>query len=232
MSLVFGFVKFFKSISINVPYGNDIRVYLHLLLNAGYKESNYKGVDLSEGQLVTSYPSIGDSLGLSRKQVMTAVEHLEANNMIEWVGVKQHYSICTICDYALQSNDKAYNFVKLYRSIQGAEWYRDSAAANLYYYILLNSKVEGLRVKRGVIINALKLTPHAFSCALANLADTGAIQYSKEGVYYIIHSYADLDKEDKPKTTTTSSKSSHSVHSNPSTVDEDEAVRNFREIFG
>lgn len=194
MSLVFGFIKFFKSVNI-ANNNNDLRVYLHLLINANYKVSNYKSYNIAKGQLVTSYTSIADVLKLTRKQVITAIQHLRDNGAIEWMGVPQNFSICTVIDYALQDNDKAYNFIKLYRSIQGSGWYADDTAARLYYYILQHTE-DGLRVKRGAVVKALGITPHAFYVALDKLAMEGALEYTKEGVEYVISTYADYDNKE------------------------------------
>ena len=59
MSLVFGFIKFFRSVNIS-NNNNDLRVYMHLLINANYKASNYKSYNIAKGQLFTSYTSIAD----------------------------------------------------------------------------------------------------------------------------------------------------------------------------
>lgn len=203
MSLVFGFIKFFRGVNIS-NNNNDLRVYLHLLINANYKASNYKSYNIAKGQLVTSYTSIADVLKLTRKQVIIATQHLRDNGAIEWMGVPQNFSICTIKDYALQDNDKAFNFVKLYRSIQGSAWYADDVAARLYYYILQHTE-DGLRVKRGAVVKALDITPHAFYTALDKLTTAGAIEYTKKGAEYIISTYADYDDKEHKTPATKSS---------------------------
>lgn len=203
MSLIYGYVKLFKS--LNVAYGNDLRVYIHLLLNAGYKVNKLDDITLQPGQLLTSYQAISESLNITRKQVIVAVEHLINDKVIEWQGIPKKYSICTIMHYNLQESDNAYNYAKLYRSIQGANWYTDGAAANLYYYILLCTDGDKLRVKRGDVVNALGITPRAYYTALDRLKNADAVKYSKEGTYYIIDSCAsyktDGKSEDKDKTT-------------------------------
>lgn len=241
MNLIFGFVKLFKSLNIS-NNNNDLRVYLHLLINANYKNTKYKDYNISKGQLITSYISIADALGLSRKQVITAIQHLRDNNYIKWQGVPQNFSICTICQYDLQYNDNAYNFVKLYRSIQAADWYADDVAARLYYYILLHT-ADGLRTKRGNIIKELAITPHDFYVALDRLATADAVKYRKEGTEYIISTYADyVDNDNKPSTQNQSATTTNISHNHtnklptPSSdifdISDDEAADVMKSIFG
>lgn len=204
MGLIYGWVRLFRSISNNVDYGNDLRVYLHLLLNATYKNQKIDDTTLSAGQLITSYQSIADSLGLSREQVRTSITHLAHSGVIDWHGLPQKYSICTISHYDMQCDNNAYNYAKLYRSIQGATWYRDGVTANLYYYILLHSGDGNFIVKRGDIINAINISPRNFYTALDRLQHDGMLKYSKDGVYYVISTHANYtvtDDNDKPTNT-------------------------------
>ncbi len=52
-------------------------VFLHLLLTANYLPSRLRGLNVAPGQAVTSIPSLAKDLGLSEKNVRTALAHLK-----------------------------------------------------------------------------------------------------------------------------------------------------------
>lgn len=135
--LIFGYVKLFKSLSLSYK-NNDLRVYLHLLISANYENKEFKGVKLAPGQLITSYQSISSNLSLSLSAVRIAVNHLIDLDLVQWSGLPPRFSICTIKNYKMQTDNKTYNYTKLYRNIQAYNWYTDDIASKLYYYILLH----------------------------------------------------------------------------------------------
>ena len=73
------FVKISRSI-LNWEWykdANTARVFLHLLIKANYNEGNFKGVLIKRGEVVTSYKSIADELGITEKNARTAINHLK-----------------------------------------------------------------------------------------------------------------------------------------------------------
>ncbi len=77
---------------------NTARLYFHLLLTANYKEKQWQGITIRPGQLVTSQTKLAKRLGMSIRNVRTALDHLQAT---EYVTVKTgpKYSILTINNY-------------------------------------------------------------------------------------------------------------------------------------
>ncbi len=61
---------------------NTKTVFLHLLLEANFKPTKYRGVELEAGQLVVTQEALAMKLGLSRQNVRTAVEHLKSTKEI------------------------------------------------------------------------------------------------------------------------------------------------------
>ena len=74
-----GYIKLYKKMTEWEWYtdGPTLRVYLHLLLTANWKDSNLKGQKIPRGSVLTSYDAIASATGLSKKQVRRAVENLE-----------------------------------------------------------------------------------------------------------------------------------------------------------
>ena len=52
-------------------------VFLHLLLTASFRDTTWQGIDVKRGDVITSINSLSKSLGLTPKQVRTALQHLE-----------------------------------------------------------------------------------------------------------------------------------------------------------
>ncbi len=77
---------------------NTLKVYLHLLLSANYTDSDYEGVHLCRGQLITGRESLARDTGLTPQQVRTALDHLKATNDIT-VKATRKYSIITVNSY-------------------------------------------------------------------------------------------------------------------------------------
>lgn len=61
---------------------NTKTVFLHLLLEANFKPTKYRGVELEAGQLVVTQEALAMKLGLSRQNVRTAIEHLKSTKEI------------------------------------------------------------------------------------------------------------------------------------------------------
>jgi len=79
-----GFVKIHRSIVDWEWYGDPSTrsVFLHLLFTANWKPSRLKNIDVAPGQCVTSIPSLAKDLGLSEKNVRTALSHLKATGEV------------------------------------------------------------------------------------------------------------------------------------------------------
>ena len=73
-------------------------VFLHLLLKANWKDTTYRGMVLKRGQLIVSRKLLSEVLGLSERNIRTAIEHLKATNEVT-IKVTSQYSIVTICKY-------------------------------------------------------------------------------------------------------------------------------------
>ena len=61
---------------------NTFRVFMHILLRANYKESEYLGHKIGAGECVFGRKEWAKKLGLSERQVRTAISHLKSTNEI------------------------------------------------------------------------------------------------------------------------------------------------------
>lgn len=87
-------------------------VFLHLLLTAQTETSNWHGITIERGQVITSISSIASKTGLSEKQVRTAISHLEKTNSITKKGQTKYtiFSIVGFDEYQLITQSRANNW--------------------------------------------------------------------------------------------------------------------------
>lgn len=95
-----GFIKLHRSILSWEWYSDEItvRVFLHLLLNANWEDSKFKGYDIPRGSLVTSYASIAKALNISVKNARTAINHLKTTGEVATKAASK-FSIITIVNW-------------------------------------------------------------------------------------------------------------------------------------
>lgn len=79
-----GFIKLHRSITKWEWYqdSNTKDVFLHLLLNANWEDSRYKGLEVPKGSLVVGRKKLARELGLSEQEIRTALVHLKSTNEI------------------------------------------------------------------------------------------------------------------------------------------------------
>ena len=84
--------------------GNTARVFIHLILKANIKDKSFRTITVHRGELVSSYQSLASELGLSIKNVRTAIDHLKQTGE---VAVKPYskYSVISIKNYDLYQSD-------------------------------------------------------------------------------------------------------------------------------
>lgn len=71
------------------------RVFMHILLKANYTPSRYKGREIGVGQCVFGRKKWAEELGLSERQVRTAINHLKSTNEIA-IETTNKFSIITV----------------------------------------------------------------------------------------------------------------------------------------
>ena len=75
-------------------------VFLHLLLTANFKEGEYRGHKVEPGQTVVGRKKMSSELGLSERQIRTALEHLKNSGEIS-IKTTNRFSIITIENWGM-----------------------------------------------------------------------------------------------------------------------------------
>ena len=73
-------------------------LFLHLLLISNYTQSEWHGITVERGQIVTSYKNLATQTGLSVQQTRLALDKLQRTKEIT-IKTTNKFSIITICNY-------------------------------------------------------------------------------------------------------------------------------------
>lgn len=92
-----GYIKVFRQMLNWGWYGdtNTFRVFMHILLRANYEPSEYRGHRIEAGECVFGRRKWAKELGLSERQVRTAIEHLQSTHEIA-IKTTNKFSIITV----------------------------------------------------------------------------------------------------------------------------------------
>ena len=74
------------------------KLWLHILLRAGYRACTWQDKEIPRGAFVTSYAALSAESGLTVKQVRTALAKLKKTGEIT-VETNRHYSMITVSKY-------------------------------------------------------------------------------------------------------------------------------------
>lgn len=106
--LEIGFVKIDRKITQWRWYhdANTFRVFFHLIVTANYEDKDFEKITVKRGERVISYPKLAVELGLTERNVRTAIKHLKETGE---VTVKSYakFSVITVNNYnQYQSSDR------------------------------------------------------------------------------------------------------------------------------
>lgn len=86
-----------------------VHLFIYLCLRANYANSNYKGVEVKRGQVITGLNSLAAKTAISLQTIRTCLSRLEKGNIITCKSTNQ-YTIVTICNFdSLQTSTKTNN---------------------------------------------------------------------------------------------------------------------------
>lgn len=95
-----GWVKLFRKFTEWRWYGdaNTKVVFLHLLLTANYEDKDWQRTTVKRGQVIVGRKELAERLGLSERNIRTALSRLEETGEITKKATNK-YTIVTICNY-------------------------------------------------------------------------------------------------------------------------------------
>ena len=142
-----GFIKIYRSLMDWEWYkdANTTRVFLHLLLNANWENSRYRGHDVPRGSLVCGRKKLAKDLYMTEQEIRTSINHLKSTNEIT-IKSTNRFSIITIVNWEkfqglseestnkstnnLTNNQPTANHIKEIKNIRSKEYYNTRFDAN------------------------------------------------------------------------------------------------------
>jgi len=103
-----GFIKLHRKILDWEWYDdpNCMRLFLHCLLRANFKDNNWRGITIKRGSFLTSIDTLSKETKLSISQIRTSIKKLKSTREIASLSHARH-SVITIVEYeSYQSVDK------------------------------------------------------------------------------------------------------------------------------
>lgn len=95
-----GYIKLYRSLLSWEWYDdpNTLRVFLHLLLTVNHEPQQWRGITIERGQRVSSLSKLGQELGLSAKEMRTALRHLSETGEVAHCPTAK-YGVFTVNNY-------------------------------------------------------------------------------------------------------------------------------------
>lgn len=100
MQTLNGFIKIHRKLIQWGWYQNYVikDLFLHLLLTASFKESQWMGQTIQKGQVITSYGNLANDLGFSVQQIRTALDKLKSTGEITTKSTNK-YTLITVVNW-------------------------------------------------------------------------------------------------------------------------------------
>lgn len=95
-----GYIKLHRSLLNWEWYGdlNTKAVFLHLLLTVNISDGSWRGIPVKRGQRIYSRASLAKEIGISEKNLRTALSHLKKTGEVANLSTPQ-YSMVTVLNY-------------------------------------------------------------------------------------------------------------------------------------
>lgn len=77
---------------------NTFRVFVHLLLNANIEDRDFQKITIHRGELAASYETLATALGLSVKNVRTAIGHLKSTGEVA-ITRQPYFLVISVVSY-------------------------------------------------------------------------------------------------------------------------------------
>ncbi|MCD8207659.1 MAG: hypothetical protein LUD72_06965 [Bacteroidales bacterium] len=79
---------------------NTLRLFIHCLLKANWKDGRFEGVDIPRGSFATSISTLSNELNISYQSTRTSLNHLKSTGELT-VTAFSKFSVITVNNYAL-----------------------------------------------------------------------------------------------------------------------------------
>lgn len=84
---------------------NTMRLFIHCLLKANWKDGKFQGIDIPRGSFVTGRKQLAEELGISEQSIRTSINKLKSTNEITTKSTNK-FTIITIVNYGKYQKKK------------------------------------------------------------------------------------------------------------------------------
>lgn len=77
---------------------NTVRLFIHCLLKANWKDGKFQGIEIPRGSFVTGRKQLAEELGISEQSIRTSINKLKSTNEITTKSTNK-FTIITIVNY-------------------------------------------------------------------------------------------------------------------------------------
>lgn len=78
---------------------NTLSVWIHLLLKANFKPTEWRGIILQPGQLITSRASLAKETGLSEREIRTVMNRLKTSGCLT-IEATNRYTLVSVVNFS------------------------------------------------------------------------------------------------------------------------------------
>ena len=102
-----GYVRLFRELLCWQWYQNPnvLRLYIHLLLKASFRDFDFEGRSYKAGELITNRKKLAEELGLSESQILTALDKLKSTGEID-IKSTNKFSVITLKNWAKMQGEQ------------------------------------------------------------------------------------------------------------------------------
>ena len=105
------FIKLYRKLAEWEWYQDSkmVHLFIHLLINANFKDHNWRGILIKRGQLPTGINSLYEKTHISKQSIRTCIKKLKLTGELT-IKTTNNYSIITLCNFeSYQNNNKQIN---------------------------------------------------------------------------------------------------------------------------
>ena len=101
----YGYIPLFRQLEKWEWYKTDymVRLWIHLLMKANFKDERWNGMVIKRGQLVTSRARLQEETGISARSIRTCIKRLKSTSEIA-TKTTNRFTIITISKYDYYQN--------------------------------------------------------------------------------------------------------------------------------
>ena len=101
-----GYIKLWRKLKEWEWYRNSetLHLFLHLMLNANYKDTRFMGYEIKRGDIVCGRKQLCADTGISEQSIRSCLERLKSTSEITSKSTNK-FSIITLCNYETYQSD-------------------------------------------------------------------------------------------------------------------------------